>query len=370
MNTISSRKAYIDNIRWSVVSLVIVYHIIYLFNSAGVITNIDVPGIKEMDYPLYFVYPWFMALMFVVAGMSARYALQKRSGKEFAKERAKKLLIPSIAVIFLLGWISGWVTNQYTDMSAIGGDTMPGFFKYLIYCLCGIGVTWFARELFLACIVLLIVRLFDKKDKLYNFCKKANIWVLLLLVIPVWGSSMILNTPFIEVYRNGFYIFMFLLGYFVFSHEEVTDRLVKFKIPLLIIAVITGIAHSIYYFGTNYSSQECLQSFFTNAYAWIMILALIGCFKAWFNKENKFTRYMTKRSFSFYLIHYPPLSLMAYLLTTYLDLPMIFNYIILLVAEIIILPISYEILSRIPVIRFLLLGISKKKNSDISKNTV
>jgi acyltransferase family len=36
-----------------------------------------------------------MVLLFVVAGMSARYSLQKRSNKEFLKERVTKLLVPS-----------------------------------------------------------------------------------------------------------------------------------------------------------------------------------------------------------------------------------------------------------------------------------
>lgn len=95
------------------------------------------------------------------------------------QKNVQKASVPSIAGIFILGWVSGWVTNQYTNMFA---DTTPGFIKYITYCFCGIGVTWFAHELFLACIVLLLIRLFDKKDKLYNLCKKANIWVLIFLV--------------------------------------------------------------------------------------------------------------------------------------------------------------------------------------------
>ncbi|MEE0859540.1 MAG: acyltransferase [Acutalibacteraceae bacterium] len=359
MSGSNTRKYYIDNIRWFTVLLVIVYHVIYMFNSVGVISNIDVKGIKEMDYAEYFVYPWFMCLLFVVAGMSAKYSLSHRSAKEFAKDRAKRLLVPSIAGIFILGWIGGWVTNQYIAM--FDNDATPVFIKYLVYCICGIGPLWFAHQLFLASMVLLLIRAIDKKDRLWHLCGKANIIVILLLVFAVWISSMILNTPLIEVYRNGIYIFMFLLGYYLFSHEEITDKLVKFKIPLLIVAAITGITYSIYYFGENYSSQECLQSFFTNAYAWIMILAIIGCFKAWCNKENKFTNYMTKANFGFYILHYPLMVMLAYLITTYLQLPMILNYILILVAEIILLPLFYEFIRRIPVLKFLLLGISSNK---------
>ena len=353
------RKHYIDNIRWATVVLVIVYHVIYIFNSVGVITNIDEPGIPQMDALLYFVYPWFMVLLFVVAGMSSRYSLQNRTGKAFAKDRAKRLLVPSIAGIFIIGWFNGWVSNQYTDMFA--GNAVPGFLKYLIYCMMGIGPLWFAHELFLASMVLLLLRKIDKKDRIWNLAGKANVLVVLLLRIVLWGSSGIFITPVIEVYRNGIYIFAFLLGYYLFSHEEITDLLMKFKIPLLVVAVAMGIGYTIYYYGENYTTRACLQSFFTNAYCYVMVLAIIGCFKAWFNKETKFSRYMTQRNFGFYVLHYPVLMVVAYGVLHMVDLPLICNYFVILVLEILLLPIVYEIVCRIPVIRFLLLGQSGRK---------
>lgn len=358
------RKHYIDNIRWATVLAVILYHVIYNFNSVGVIKNIGIDGIPQLDVFLSFVYPWFMCLLFVVGGMSARYSLENRSGKVFARERARRLLVPSIAGIFLLGWISGWVTNQYTDMFMGNADLIPGPVKYIIYCLMGIGPLWFAHELFLASMILLLIRAIDKKDKLWTLGGKVKMWVLLLLVVAVWGSSWLLNTPFIEVYHNGIYIFMFLLGYYVFSHEEVTDRLVKFKLPLMIVALVTGVAYVIVHYGENYAARECLRSFFTNAYAWIMILAIIGCFKAWCNGETRFTHYMTVRNFGFYVLHYPVLIIIAYLVTTYLQLPMILNYVMILVLELIFLPLVYEGISRIPVLRFLVLG-NKKENKKV-----
>ena len=58
------RKVYIDNIRWITVALVVIYHVIYMFNgveTAGVIG----PFVKSQyqDVYLYMVYPWFMLLL-------------------------------------------------------------------------------------------------------------------------------------------------------------------------------------------------------------------------------------------------------------------------------------------------------------------
>lgn len=70
------RRLYIDNIRWMTVVLVVLYHVIYMFNGIetfGVIGPFS--GVQYQDTYQYLVYPWFMLLLFVVSGMSARYAL-------------------------------------------------------------------------------------------------------------------------------------------------------------------------------------------------------------------------------------------------------------------------------------------------------
>ena len=76
------------------------------------------------------------------------------------------------------------------------------------------------------------------------------------------------------------------------------------------------------------------------------------------NFENKFTNYMNKNNFSFYVLHYTIELIIAFVLVEYIKLNnFIFNYIILLLGTIIILPIVTELLKRIPVINKLLLGI-------------
>lgn len=85
------RKVYIDNIRWITVALVVIYHVIYMFNgveTAGVIG----PFVKSQyqDVYQYMVYPWFMLLLFVVSGMCARFCLEGCSDKAFLKKRTQK----------------------------------------------------------------------------------------------------------------------------------------------------------------------------------------------------------------------------------------------------------------------------------------
>lgn len=353
------RKHYLDNLRYGIVLLVVFYHIIYIFNSVGVITNVVIQGIPQMDIFLYIIYPWFMPCLFLISGISTKYALEKQTGKQFLKKRVKTLLIPSIAGIFLIGWFSGFVTNHYNDMFAGNGDLIPGFIKYFIYCFAGIGPLWYIHQLFIAYLILMLVRKIDKKNKLHTLGGKVNMIALLLLTVTVWISSMLFNTPLIEVYRHGIYVFTFLLGYYVFSHDHIIDLLDKFKYLFLGIGIVSGIVFTVYFWGQNYSQMANLQHPITNIFAWFMILALLGCAKAWFNKEYIFTKYMHKRSFAFYVLHYSVLMLLTYLIDLYFDVPVMAFYFILVVLMAVLLPITYEIVSRIPIINSLLLGIYK-----------
>ena len=62
------RKTYIDNIRWITVLLVVIYHVVYMFNGVtgvGVIGPFS--GFQPQDAFLYIVYPWFMFLYVVIS---------------------------------------------------------------------------------------------------------------------------------------------------------------------------------------------------------------------------------------------------------------------------------------------------------------
>ena len=350
------RKPFLDNLRYSIVLLVILYHVFYLFNSVGVITNVDIPGIPVLDAVLYVLYPWFMVTLFVISGICARYSLQKQTNKEFLKSKVRRQLVPSIAIILIIGWTSGWVTGQYADMFGTNSNAIPGFAKYLIWSLSGIGVLWFLHELFLADLVLVLIRKIDRKDTLWLFGGKANIVVLCLLVLALWGSAQILNTPVIEIYRNGIYIFAFLVGYCIFSHEHIQELLAKWAPVLLSVTGILAVVYTITYWEENYSSMSNLKSFLTNAYAWFACLAVLGAGKRWMDKGTKFTRYMASRSFGFYVLHYPLLALGAWVMDKLLHLPVWSMYLLLPIAAAVLLPPLVAIIKRIPVLRTLVLG--------------
>lgn len=144
------RKVYIDNIRWITVALVVIYHVIYMFNgveTAGVIG----PFVKSQyqDVYLYMVYPWFMLLLFVVSGMCARFCLEGCLDKAFLKKRTQKLLVPSTIGLYVFQWILGYYNMM---LSGVFTDTMqeiPGVIRYIIMAVSGVGPLWYLQTLWL-----------------------------------------------------------------------------------------------------------------------------------------------------------------------------------------------------------------------------
>lgn len=355
------RKHYLDNIRWATILLVLVYHVCYMFNGVGVPGGIpDAASIPAFDAFASLVYPWFMALLFIVSGVSARYSLQKRTGKQFIRERAVKLLIPSTLGLFVLHWITG-----YLNIKMGGGlEYMPKALIYPIAAISGIGPLWFIQMLFLFSCILVLLRKTDKADRIWTLCGKANLPVILLLFVLIYGAAQVLNMPVLTMYRFGIYFVAFLIGYYVFSHERIQEIIGRIGIPMLCLAVAGAVFYAIYYHGRNYTSPECLQSIVTNLYLWIVILAVFGCFQKWGNRETSFSRYLTGASFGIYILHYPVLTVICYLLRYSFDFPALLNYAIALLVEVALTFALYEAVKRIPVLRYLILGIRKKRKNN------
>lgn len=354
------RKYYLDNIRWMTVVLVVIYHVIYMFNGVqlfGVIGPFS--KVQYQDAFLYLVYPWFMTLLFVVSGMSARYYLENHSVKEFIKTRTRKLLVPSTIGLFVFQWILGYynmkIGGVFDSMAAV-----PKVVLYFIMVMSGIGVLWYIQTLWVLSLVLALVKKIEK-DRLYKLGAKCNIWVLLLFTVLIYFAAQILNTPMITVYRFGIYGAGFFIGYFVLSHDEVMERLTKFWLPLSIAASGLGIAYTVIYFGENYAEEPVINNVMACVFCWIAILAVFAVMKKWGDKSNLLCVFMTKKSWGLYVFHYLPIAMTGYYQHNYFpNMPAILVYLISAVAAFGGALILYEIISRIPVVRWCVLGLKKK----------
>ena len=217
----------------------------------------------------------------------------------------------------------------------------------------------------------MLIRTFDTKDSVYKWCGKiGNVWIILLGILFWLGEQTLNFHPRVgtmdglwNLYKPVFYLIPFLLGYYVFSRDEVQEMLGKAWMVLMAVAVISGVLLIVTTFGQNNTTPQYLASPLNNLYGWLMCLAMMGWFKAKFDRTGRFAGYMTRSSFGLYIVHYLVVVSLGYMMKVYTQLPPMAMYLILTAAVFTLSPLLYELLHRIPVIRWCLFGEKNVKKS-------
>ena len=362
-----SRYYFIYNLRWVTVVLVLIYHVFYNFNAQGVFGGIG--GFREhqwWDTVCTVLYPWFMTLMFLLAGASSRYALKHRTVKEFRRERARKLLVPSTLGLLLFGGALGAL-----NITAGGGwDAMPADMpfvaKYLIAVVSGTGPLWFIQDLYIFSLLLLPIRKVLDADRveawLDGLSVKGLSYVLFgfFLLLGLLAQTQIDEvgdfSGLLNLYRPVYYFGIFLVGYYIFSSERIHDYLAARYLTFNVLAVIWCVYFCVCNYGADYTLPAVLQSFSCNMYCWSMVLALFGLFKRRYECVTPFSQYMTRSSFGLYIVHMLVCTGICLLLKG-TALPIWGIYCIALIVTFVGSVVLWEVLRRIPFVRWCMFGI-------------
>ena len=367
-----TRYYFIDNLRWVTVALVLIYHVFYNFNAQGVFGGIG--GFREhqwQDVICTALYPWFMTLMFVLAGASSRYALQHRTVKEFHQERARKLLVPSTLGLLLFGWVLGLV-----NMKAGGGvlpEGLPVVAKYLIAVVSGTGPLWFIQDLYVFSLLLLVVRKVLDADKVEAWLARLSEQGLSLVLFALWPLLWALAQTQIDevgifdglvnLYRPIYYFVVFLVGYSIFSAERVHEYLAQRCVKLgLAATILTGASFCIIFYGKDYTAPAILQSGLCNLYCASATLTLFGVFKHRYDCATPFSQYMTRSSYGLYIVHMTVCTASCLWLKS-TALPVWLIYTLALIATIVGSVVLWEVLRRILFVRWCLFGVKRPPQS-------
>lgn len=365
------RYYFIDNLRWVVVLLVLLYHVFYNYNSLGIFGAIGGPeGSGVADIVMYPIYPWFMALLFALAGASSRYALRGRTSREFRRERTQKLLIPSTVGLLIFGWVLGMLN---THIAAASGnmyiDEVPLLVRYFIWVVSGTGPLWFLHDLFLFSLLLLPLRNIVSAEKVDEWLTKrsdGSLWILLVLVAPLlWGVAQSqIDSPtavqgLINLYRPIFYFFLFLVGYYILSSERIHTLLCRGAWWLVGVAVVCAVVFTTHRFGEDYTAPNVVQSPEYNLFAWTATLALIGLFKRTADTTSPFADYMRRSSFGVYIVHMTVCTAICFWLKE-CGLSVVATYALAIVATFVGSFTLYEVLRHIPIVRRYVLGIVRR----------
>ncbi len=309
------RRHYIDNLRWLTLLILVPYHTAMAWNVWNEPNYIFFEANRAISSIVVFFSPFFMPLLFVLAGISTRLALRKRTGGQYLAERAKRLLAPFLFGTLVLMPVMTFIADRFnysysggffehygvfftkfTDLTGADGGFSMGQFWFLLYLMvisaAGIGI------------IKLPDRLNVKTDKTLPF------WGVLLLGLPLPLLGELLS---IGGKSLAEYLYLFMLGYFVFSADEVINKAEKYRWPLLS-AGLTASAVNVYLFLWSGRELPVLNTAAKFIAEWTMIIALLGMAKRYLNTEGRVSAYMSRRSFLVYIWHFIWVVLFQYLL--------------------------------------------------------
>lgn len=341
------RKHYLDNIRIIIILLLFPYHTFMIWNNFGTKFYIWGGNNNILSSLIVLVSSWLMPVLFVIAGMSARYSLKKRNTKEFIMERIRKILIPFISgLILLIPFQTLYARKFFFDYNGGIIDNFKYFFTHFSDLngydgMFTFGHLWFLLYLFIIALVTLLVIKKISFDNVDSKINKVNIFEIILLFIPIFIAYHIGN---FGGQSTGKYILLYLLGYYLFS-DEFIKKILNYKTIILSLFFTSQIILIILYFKYNYYGD-----LFVNFVGWLGILSCMIIGKLFLNKENKITNYLKKASFPIYILHQTILVIIGYYTLMMID-NIFLQISTIIFGSFIVTILVYEIISKIPILK-------------------
>jgi glucans biosynthesis protein C len=357
-----ARLHYIDNLRWMSILVLFPFHASFVFCAGWYRYYVlsDFPSTAAHCLTVA-VEPWIMPLLFCIAGMSAKFALQTRTHRVFLTERVTKLLVPFLAGLILIcpviayyalkfhtgynGSFAGAFVHFFTSVTTQPGlnGSMGDF---------SVDHLWFILFLFIISVAALAMILARQRLSGRHFgTGNVSLPVLGLLFIPVW----LLNFAGFSVTGYSFpaYFFLFLAGYFLLSVEQVQSLLEKYWIVLLVAwivltaGVMWGAGIMLGHFDVFWGTSPLFV-----LTGWTGVLAFMGAGRHLVDQTSAFAAYLGTASYPVYIIHQAVLVAIAYY-AVMLPVSPVLQFAVIVIFSIVLTFACYEIIRRIPGIRAL-----------------
>lgn len=365
---LSNRRYDLDWLRVLAFSILILYHVGMFFNHWGWhIKNNELSHAIEL--PMRFSSQWRMSLLFMISGAAVFFALKKRSGQVFLKERFTRIFMPLVFGMFVivppqiyLERLTQGATFSYVDFYPLTFDLQPypeGNFSW--------HHLWYLAYIFVYSVAGLPLLLYIRKQTAAS-ARIARLsanpaWLIGLPVLWHWGGQLLLGPYFpttnalLDDWNQHFHYFtLFLTGYVFCAHAQFWTSLERQRrLTLGVAMVLTTVLYGVYW-TTDYKPggwEHDLYELIATANAWCVLLAIFGYSYRYLNFSNRFLTYANEAVYPFYILHQTVIVCLAYPLIT-MSLPVWTKFTYLAVATFLVCLLLYQfIIKQVSVLRAL-----------------
>ena len=374
------RRKDIDWLRIFGILLLFPYHTARVFdaNEANYVENIT--KIRAGEVFMNVTWPWFMPLLFLLAGISACYALKKRSGRAFIMERVQRLFIPLVLSTLLIVPIQGYLARlqegtlhggylsyfftqflpDFSDLSGYHGTFTPAHLWFILYL--------FAISLVVLPILTAVLkrrakagvgtfgRLFERE------------WFLLILFIPLLLSEALPDIAGKNPFTFGLY---YVIGFFIASNEaswKTIDRFKRLSAALVAVSAALFLVFQNLPYGTgDFSWQSILFGLIRNLYGWSTLLTMLAFARIFLNRGGRVLEYLSQAAFPVYVLHQSVLMVVAHFVVQW-NMAAGAKFWLILFGALIASFAVYEVFRRIPPLR-VVLGVKASKPKPVQVQT-
>ena len=278
----------------------------------------------------FFALQWIIPLLFLVAGVSAWWALDTRTGKQFALDRIRRLLAPLVFGTIVLVPIMSYF--QMLQSAVFAGSFVQFyqvyFFSYITQE--GWGHLWFLAYLLVFSLVALPLFVLLKRPR----GRRLADWItqhlrvtgiLLLLPVPLVFIEVTLRAPYpfgmptlISDWASLLnFLTLFIYGYLIMSNRLVQEAVKKVRFVALAAGIATAAGRFVLGWTGNlpapdYSLNWSLYMTLNAFDSWFWITTILGLGFKHLNVSTKALGYLNDIVVPIYILHLPVAVIVAF----------------------------------------------------------
>ena len=374
------RLAYIDNLRWTMIILVISMHAADTYSPLGNWYYVErpvigVPTLLTFAAWQMYLQSFFMGLLFFVAGVFTPASIDRKGSGQFVRDRAFRLGVPVLFYMFVLGPITEYyVAHSWTAPYSFAHEWWQHIVDLEV--LQENGPLWFCLALLIFSVVYAAWRgsrgrAPDPADAgpapgigtLIGFALVMAAGRFVIRAVPPYGAS-VLNMHLGDFAQ---YILLFSAGIVAARHRWLSTlsvvsakRWAMVVLPLGFAAwlgiIATGRAPdgSFHVTDTGWHWQSAALSLWESFTCVALSLGLLVLFRERFNAQDRVTRFLSANAFAVYVFHPPILIIGARLLHCLAWAPLAKFVVLTVLTAVAAFALSARVFRRIPLLRAIL----------------
>lgn len=370
----SERLVYLDNIRWTMIILVLSMHASDTYSPFGNWYFTDRgeagPG-TILTFGIYqsVLQAFFMALLFFIAGYFAAPSLDRKGAARFARDRIIRLGVPTLFYMLVIGPL----TQYFLSRTWGTGGFVHQWFVHLFdgEWLSNSGPMWFCAALLIFC---LAYAWLSPRIPANRACNPPGSAAIIIFILWMAGATFVTRIwwpqgkSILNMHPGDFpqYILMFAAGIMAHRGQWLNRMPIGFarrwfwaalggSMPLLAALLVMRYAlHGEMSSEGGFNVASAVRSLWEALICISMCLGFIALYRTLFDRQGSIAKFLSDNAFAVYLFHPPVLIALAIGFQSLLAPPLVKAVMLTCAAAIATYALSAVILRNIPLLRRIL----------------